>query len=81
MSDEDFVPFVFKNFPPKHKENPKMPAVSQTFEKIKKAYIKLTTYYHPDHIDIDVHGEKYKVLCEEVAKRISARYTKMKNES
>ena len=30
MSNEKFVPFLFKNFPPKHKVGVKEPPVSQT---------------------------------------------------
>ena len=54
---------------------------SQTHEVIKRAYIKLSTYYHPDKIKVEEHGEKYKVLCEEFSKQVNSRYAKMKIES
>eukprot|EP00090_Calanus_glacialis_P008129 TRINITY_DN16465_c0_g1_i1.p1 TRINITY_DN16465_c0_g1~~TRINITY_DN16465_c0_g1_i1.p1 ORF type:complete len:947 (-),score=231.07 TRINITY_DN16465_c0_g1_i1:110-2656(-) len=79
LSDEEFVKFLFANFPPKHKENAKMPEVSQTHQVIKKAYIKLSTFYHPDKIDTEKYGEKYKVFCEEISKRVNSRYAQMKS--
>ena len=37
-------------------------------------------YYHPDKVDTSIHGETHKVLCEEIAKRVSARYAQLKGE-
>ena len=78
LNDEGFINFLFGKFPPKHINNPKKPEGSQTLGVMKKALGKLSAYYHPDKVDTDVHGEKYKVLCEEIAKRVNARYTRLK---
>ena len=34
--------------------------------------------YHPDHVDKDLHTEKYYVLCEEVTKEWTFRYNNLK---
>ena len=78
LNDEKFLDFLFDKFPPKHINNPKKPEGSQTLGVMKKALGKLSAYYHPDRINTEVHGEKYKVLCEEIAKRVNARYTRIK---
>ena len=81
FNDEDFVNFLFSKFPPKHHSNPKKPEVqSQNFATLKRAYAKLSGYYHPDKVDTSVHGEKHKVLCEEIAKRVNSRYAQLKGE-
>ena len=80
MLNEKFVPWLFKHFHPKHKAGVKEPPVSQTHEVIKRAYVKLSSYYHPDTIDPEIHGEKYKVLCELIVKEVNRRYQDLKNE-
>ena len=42
--------------------------------KKKRAYYMLCSYYHPDKIDASQHGMKYKVLCEEISKRVNERF-------
>ena len=79
LNHEDFINFLFRKFPPKHHSNPKKPEVqSQNFATLKRALVKLTAYYHPDKVDPSLHGEKHKVLCEEIAKRVNSRYAKLK---
>ena len=53
---------------------------SQNFATLKRGYAKLSGYYHPDKVDTSVHGEKHKVLCEEIAKRVNSRYAQLKGE-
>ena len=67
---------LFATFPPQHKENCKVLVIDQRNTK-KKVYIRLCTYYHPDKVDSSIHGEKYKVLCEEISKRVNARSARM----
>ena len=82
LNHEDFINFLFRKFPPKHHSNPKKPEVqSQNFATLKRALVKLTAYYHPDKVDPSLHGEKHKVLCEEIAKRVNSRYAKLKAEN
>ena len=81
LNDEGFISFLFSKFPPKHHSNPKKPDVqSQNFATLKRAYAKLSGYYHPDKVDTSVHGEKHRVLCEEIAKRVNSRYAQLKGE-
>ena len=81
LSDGDFINFLFSKFPPKHHSNPKKPDVqSQNFATLKKAFVKLSGYYHPDKVDTSVHGEKHKILCEEIAMRVNSRYAQLKDE-
>ena len=81
LNDEDFINFLFSKFPPKHHSNPKKPEVqSQNFATLKRGYAKLSGYYHPDKVDTSVHGEKHKVICEEIAKRVNSRYAQLKGE-
>ena len=76
MMLDEFVNFLFENFPPKHKKNAKKPSVENMHDpsKKKKVYITLCSYYHPDKIDESKFGLKYKVMCEEVAKVVNERY-------
>ena len=76
LSLRELIDFLFKNFPPKHKQNPKKPELKESSDarQKKKAYYVLSSYYHPDKVDTKQHGLKYKVLCEEIAKRINQRF-------
>ena len=76
-SHEEFLNFVFSTFPPVHIQNWKKPEVNET-SKLKKVYVRVSAYYHPDKVDERIHGEKYKVLCGEIAKRVNNRYGRMK---
>jgi hypothetical protein len=77
MSDESFMKFLFDTFPPKHKDNYKRLEINAANPK-KKIFIRLSSYYHPDKVDTSIYSEAYKVLCEEILKRINARFAKMK---
>ena len=71
-----FIDFLFDNFPVKHKKVAKKPEVVQGCEK--KACIMLSALYHPDKVNVETHGDKYKVLCEEISKKINKRLGCMK---
>ena len=85
-----FINFLFERFPPsQHFASAKKPEVGKGSDKsvLKKAYAKLSGYYHPDKVntsrkykilDEEVQGEKYKVLCEEIAKRVNNKYAELK---
>ena len=77
-TDEEFMEFILEEFPPKHKGTVATPQTGSDRAKIKKAYIKLSIWYHPDKVNVDEFGLKYKVLCEEIAKRVNSRYERMK---
>ena len=70
-----FIDFLFNNFPPKHRKKAVKPTVLAGKEK--KACIALSALYHPDKIK-DEHGQKYKVLCEEIVKRINQKLSEYK---
>jgi len=76
MGDEDFLNFLFHAYPPKHQENCTKPIMNHANSK-KKAFIRLSKYYHPDKVDAAKHGEQYKALCVEIAKRVNARFSRM----
>ena len=81
LDDESFINFLFEKFPPKHHPKPKKPELgTQNSSALKKALGKLSGYYHPDKVDTSVHGEKHKVLCEEIGKIVNSRYARLKNE-
>ena len=80
MSFQELIEFLFENFPPKHKENAKKPEVkdpNNSGEK-RRAYFLLCTHYHPDKVDANKYGMKYKILCEEISKRINEKCGAMK---
>ena len=77
-TDSDFLKNIMDTYPPKHIANFKKPEVGGTYAVMRKAFIKLAAYYHPDKVDGSIHGEKHKVLWEEIAKRVNARYVKLK---
>ena len=81
LDNKAFINFLFDKFPPKHHSNPKKPTLgNQDASALKRAMGKLSGYYHPDKVDTSVHGDKFKVLCEEIAKRVNSRYARLKNE-
>ena len=77
LSFRPFVDFLFDKFPPVHKENCEKPDTSEGCKQ-KKTCLKVSSYYHPDKVDVSIHGEKYKVLCAEITKNINTRYAEMK---
>jgi len=72
---KQFIGFLFDNFPVKHKKVVQRPDVDKG---MKKACIILSALYHPDKVKVDEHGEKYKVLCEEITKKINSRLGSLK---
>jgi len=76
LSFPELIDFIFKNFPPKHKQDAKKPEMKDPC-KVKKAFYLVSICYHPDKVDVTKFGKKYKVLCEEIIKRINERYRNM----
>ena len=79
---QDFLPYLFKAYPPKHLPNypDKEPKGLEGMDGPgkKKVLMKMVTYYHPDKIQKDKHGMKYYVLAEEINKVLSSRYNECK---
>ena len=77
---QETTEFLFKNFPPKHRENAKKPEIKDPNNSAEKrrAFFILNSCYHPDKVDVNKYGMKYKILCEEITKRINEKYGAMK---
>ncbi|XP_025112287.1 uncharacterized protein LOC112575020 [Pomacea canaliculata] len=74
-SKEDFLKYVYATHPlknPKHKldEN----AAFEDQVALKKLYLKAVTHYHPDKVDEERDGAKWKVMCEEITKLLNKYY-------
>ena len=41
---------------------------------LKKLYQKAVIHYHPDKVDVEQHGKKWKVLSEEITKLLTRHY-------
>ena len=63
-----FVDFSFYKFPPVYKENCKKLDTSDGNPM--KTCLKLCSYNHPDNVDVSIHGEKPKMLYEEITKLV-----------
>ena len=48
---------------------------------MKKVLLKAIQHYHPDKQDEEAHGRKWKILCEEITKRLNKYYETWKFES
>ncbi|KAK6169075.1 hypothetical protein SNE40_020196 [Patella caerulea] len=74
-SKADFLRYVYKTFPPKNKKHtlgeiPKQPEIND----LKKLYQRAVVHYHPDKIDVSVHGMEWKVMSEEIVKVLTSHY-------
>ena len=80
QSFQEFIEFLFKTFPPKHRENAKKPEIKDANNsgQKKRAFYILCSYYHPDKVNASLYGKKYKILCEEISKRINEKCGAMK---
>lgn len=86
-ADMEFLQFIYKTFKPKtptHTLNTdeidKLEKTSQAWKKaLRKLYLKANFHYHPDK-QVQHGDETYSVLCEEITKRINARYQPIKEE-
>ena len=54
-------------------KKPEIKNVENSGEK-KRAFYILCSYYHPDKVNASKYGKKYKVLCEEISKRINEKF-------
>jgi len=70
MGDANFLDFLLTEYPPKHKDNFRKPEIS-SLESMKRAYIRLCVFYHPDKVDATQFGLKHKILCGEISKFVN----------
>lgn len=80
-TNTDFLTILYESFPPK-KEGQKLTLPTSSDNdwhiKMKKALQQAVIHYHPDTVDVEKHGKKWKVLCEEITKFCTQRYEVMK---
>lgn len=79
MSSEDLLPFIYKEFPLKTKPENFSLLTKEEVDKMtrpakKKAFQKAVVYYHPDKVDVEKYGMKWKVLCGEITKILTGVY-------
>ncbi|PVD22212.1 hypothetical protein C0Q70_18018 [Pomacea canaliculata] len=79
-SQSDFLKYIYATHPPKN-PNHKLDenAAFEDKEVLKKLYLKAVVHYHPDKVDEEKDGAKWKVLCEEITKLLSQQYQKYKD--
>lgn len=80
---QEFLRYVYRVFPPKKKEHKlegglKKKGFHVEHDKLKKILQKAVIHYHPDKVDMEKHGKVWKVLSEEITKRLTRRYECMK---
>ena len=80
-STKDQIEYYVKNFPPKHVKDfqEKVPKLEPGADKksVKRAMIRFIYLYHTDKISQDFDDE-YIVICEEIAKIFTAKYSNLK---
>ena len=57
----------------------KWESVERKSKEYKKLLVKALSVYHPDKVDENHHGKKWKVLCEEITKMLTFHYEGTKN--
>ena len=84
-SDEDLISFLLANLPPKHKPAAEWKHLEEEArtskagsKERKRVLQKLIYVYHPDKVDKEKFDDKYHVLCEEISKELTKRYTHLK---
>jgi hypothetical protein len=76
-SNEALVTFLLEEMPPKHRPKEEWESLLADSERVgwNKVMMKLVVAYHPDRLP---DKDKYYVLCEEVTKELTRRYTCLK---
>ena len=78
----DLIKHVYTNYPPKspswqkpsEEDMKKWGKLESDSRDYKKLLIKALSVYHPDKVDENVHGMKWKVLCGEITKMLNSHY-------
>ena len=78
--DKDMLTYIYKTYPPTNKNHQMVFSKRKEWDADikKKALLKAIQHYHPDKVDVDVHGLKMKYLSEEVTKVLTNRYENAK---
>lgn len=66
--------YVYKTFPLKNPDHKLDAANLEDRTRLKKTLLTAIQHYHPDKQDVETHGRKWAVLCEEITKTLNKRY-------
>lgn len=74
--DGEFLLYIVEKLPPKRPiSTPKKKQLKHLSQiELKKLFHKAVLWYHPDKQDIEEHGMKWAVLCEEITKAFTSIY-------
>ncbi|XP_074641672.1 uncharacterized protein LOC141899326 [Tubulanus polymorphus] len=74
--EKKLLSYIYKTYPPKDKGVVVLPSGENwDMSTSKKAITKALIHYHPDKIDMEKFGIKWKVICEEITKVLNNRFT------
>ena len=76
------IKFLYVNYPPKNpawkkpsdEDMEKWSELDSDSKEYKKLLVKALSVYHPDKVDENLYGMKWKVLCEEIRKMLTYHY-------
>lgn len=82
----ELIKFLYTNYPPKtptwkkptDEEMEDWDELETTSKRYKRLLIKALAVYHPDKVDEEMYGKKWKVLCEEITKMLTFHYESTK---
>jgi hypothetical protein len=75
MIKRQIIDFLWAKYPTKHNENPTKPSEDLSDQ---NRLMKMNKLHHPDRIDEEKYGTKYKVLNEEITKMLNYKYERLK---
>jgi hypothetical protein len=82
LSIQKILVWLYTEHPPKHGTRKFDVNVKQitkaSGDALTKLVAKAIVFYHPDKIDVEVHGMEYKVWSEEIVKNLTAKYEMMR---
>lgn len=81
------IKYLYLNYPPKiptwkkptDEKMKKWESLQTDSKDYKKLLIEALRVYHPDKVDENQYGKKWKVLCEEITKMVTVHYERIKN--
>ena len=77
-----FLRHIYKTYPPRWKGDVSLPDDlpddSAANSEWKPLYKNAVIHYHPDKVNVEADGKRWKVLCEEIFKMLSSSYEMMK---
>ena len=82
-----FIKHLYLNYPPKlsswekpgEEDMKKWDSLVIRSKQYKKLLMKVLTFYHPDKVDENEHGKKWKIFCEEITKLLNLHFERTKD--